>query len=131
MSTERGVSKSEATQRHADYYIGFLMNEDKKPRQIFREMGQIALAMKRVKEEEVGVIKFHPGEVEIRFRKFSGGFANVYLGKLVDGKFKRKDLGNMTTAVELLETGEIENYPVNKDRLKTLLDQAKEKFAKK
>ena len=130
-SVPSGVKASEVVQRHADYYIGFLMNQGKKPRQIYKEMGQIALAMQRVKQEDVGVKNFHPGLVEVRFKEFSGGFANIYLGKLVEGKYKRKDLDKIATAVSLVESGEVEGYPVNATTLKNLFEQAREKFAKK
>ena len=113
--------KQRVYQRHADYYMGLMMDPEKTPEDLFVELGQIQLAFQRIKEEEVGS-SFHPGQLEIRLREISGGHANVFLPKLLNGTATPEDEKNLEIALTSLATGEVD-YPVTLDALKSRFQQ--------
>lgn len=119
--------ESQAMQRHADYYVGFLMDQEHDRDRIYPEMGQIALALSRVKEERVGTGRFHPGQVEIRYREMAGGFAETYLPALMRGEVSADNFANLETAVKMIEAGDI-NYPTNAKYLRGELEKARQRL---
>jgi hypothetical protein len=130
MSKERkGPSETVAMQRHANFYIGLLMDKEKQVEDLYIEMPQIALAKHRIDEELIGS-SYHPGMIDIRFREVSGGYTNIYLAKLVQGTATKEDLGHIDTAVGLVEKGEAE-YPVQSNVLRGMYDKLNLSFLKK
>jgi len=111
-----GERKQYAYQRHADYYMGLLMDQEKTPEDLYIELGQIQLAFQRIKDEEVGS-NFHPGQLDIRLREISGGHANVFLPKLLNGTATPEEARDLEIALTSLATKEID-YPVSLDVLK-------------
>lgn len=118
-----GPRQQDAWQSHANYYVGFLMDETKKPEELYPELPQIHLAVNRVQAEEVGT-RFHPGMIVVKFRQVSGGFAETYLPKLLSGEYGKKDLRALEEAVSLVKEGKVE-YPVALNQLESMLGQAR------
>ena len=112
--------ESKAMQRHADYYVGLLMDPEKDREALYPEMGQIALARQRVSEELVGA-KYHPGQVEMKYREVSGGFVEVMLPMLVRGDVSKENFGLIETAVGIVESGAVV-YPMNPQVLRSKLE---------
>ena len=109
-----------AMQRHADYYIGLLMDPEKDREVLYPEMGQITLARKRVLDELVGA-RYHSGQIEMKYREVSGGFVEVMLPKLVRGEVNKENFGQIETAVGIVESG-IVAYPISSQMLRIKLE---------
>lgn len=103
--------ETRANQRHSDYYIDFLMDQTKEPEELYVELGQIHVAFQRIKDEEVGS-KFHPGVLESRLREISGGHANIFLKKLLDGSATKEEIKDVEVALESL-ANKMVDYPVS------------------
>lgn len=114
MKQERS-HKQIAFQRHADYYMGLLMDPENTPEDLYIELGQMQLAFKRIQEEEVGS-NFHPGELEIKLRQVSGGHAEKFLPKLFYGTATSEDVNDLEMALTAVALGHVE-YPVALDIL--------------
>jgi hypothetical protein len=115
--------KTIAYKRHADYYMDLLMDEEKTPEELFIELGQIQLAFHRIQQEEVGS-NFHPSQLEVRLREISGGHANVFLPKLLNGTATEKEIKDIEVALTSIATKEVD-YPVT---LETLTNRFKELY---
>ena len=122
--------ESQAMQRHADYYVGFLMSPEHDREQIYPEMGQIALALSRVKEERVGTGKFHPAQVEMKYREMAGGYAETFLPALMRGEATNENFAQLETAMQMVETGDVA-YPANAKFLRGELEKVRQRLAAK
>lgn len=114
-------TKQEAYQRHFDYYVVILMNETNEEK-LELEFLQIALAVRRMKAEDVGSLKYQPGNVETKYLALAGGFVPKQLRKLIEGTATKEDAQNIELAIEAVELGEVE-YPANISFLKNMLRQ--------
>lgn len=103
--------ETRANQRHSDYYMDLLMDQEKKPEELYIELGQIQVAFQRIKDEEVGS-RFHPGALEIRLREISGRHANIFLKKLLDGSATKEEIRDVEVALESLASKFVD-YPVS------------------
>jgi len=124
-----GAKEQEALQRHADYYVGFLMNPENESEKIYLEMGQIALAINRVGEELVHT-SYHGAQVKMKFREIAGGFAEIYIPLLLRSEYTVENIGKIETAVQMVDSGKV-NYPVNHDFLHTALANARKSLIQK
>jgi len=116
-----GERKQYAYQKHADYYMGMLMDQEKTREDLCIELGQIQLAFQRVKDEEVGS-NFHPGQLDVRLREISGGHANIFLPKLLNETATPEEAHDLEVALTSLAMKEID-YPVSLDVLKGKFQQ--------
>ena len=112
-----------AFQRHADFYMNLLMDPERTPYDLRIELGQIQLAFHRIREEEVGT-NYHPGQIEVKLREVSGGHANVFLPKLLDGTATVDDMNEIQVALNSVALNEVD-YPLS---LKALTGMFKDKF---
>ena len=117
---ERGSrpSLTEAKQRHANEYITRLMTNDDQAA-LALDFGQIAVAVRRVKAEEIGS-QYHPGQIEVKFLALLGTFVPKQLDKLVNRTATAADFNDIQSAIESVELGETE-YPVPIGVLKQML----------
>ncbi len=123
-------TKQEADQKHADYYINeVLMNPevDDEMRQL--DMPQIALAVRRLANEDVAPKGYHPGVVEVKYKKHMGTYVEKKLGNLLDGNVTSIDeIKEIKLAIQAVELGEV-IYPVKPEYLTSKLNEIKQKLS--